>query len=175
MSGTHPVDPPPARSFGERLFGTLKLDPDAFTEIEHDPSSLGQAAIVVTLAATAAGLGNAFADSGEGVALAIIGNLFAWAVSTAIIWLIGVAWLQHESDYPELLRTVGFATAPQALYVLATTEIGMLAMAVGWVWSLAAYIIAVREALDVSTGRAIGVCLGANLIVFVLIVTFLTL
>jgi len=175
MSGTCPADPAPARSFGERLFGTLKLDPDAFAEIENDPSSLGQAAIVVTVAAAAAGLGNAFADNGEGVALAIIGNLFAWAVSTAMIWLIGVAWLQHESDYPELLRTVGFATAPQSLYIFATTEIGMLALAVGWAWSLAAYVIAVREALDVSTGRAIGVCLLANVIVFVLIFTFIAL
>ena len=105
--------PAPARSFGERLYGTLKLDPEAFTEIEHDPSSLGQAAIVVTVAAAAAGLGNTLAETGEAVALAIIGNLFAWAISTAIIWLIGVVWLKYESDYPELLRTIGFATAPR--------------------------------------------------------------
>ena len=72
-----------------------------------------------------------------------------------------------------MLRTIGFATAPQALYIFQQTEIGMLAMAVGWLWSLAAYVIAVREALDVTTGRAIGVCLLANVIVFVLILALL--
>lgn len=175
MTEHGPVGIEPARSFGERVFGTLKLDPEAFAEIESDPSSLGHSAIVVTLAAAAAGLGNTLTDNGEAVALAIIANLAAWAVSTAIIWLIGVAWLQHDSDYPELLRTVGFATGPQALYILAPTEIGMLAMTVGWLWSLAAYVIAVREALDVSTGRAIGVCLLANGAVFVLVFAALSL
>lgn len=169
MTGPAPGEPSLPRSFGERVYGTLKLESEAFAEIEHDPSSLGQSAIVVTVAAAAAGLGNALADSAEIVALAIIGNLVAWAISTAIIWLIGVVWLRHESDYPELLRTIGFATAPQALYIFQQTEIGMLAMGVGWLWSLAAYVIAVREALDVSTGRAIGVCLLANAVVFVLI------
>ena len=188
MSGADPVKPAepdnsgepagsagslPPRSFGGRVVGALRLDPKVYTEIEHDPSSLGQAAIVVTLVAAAAGLGNSIADSPNLVILSIFTNLAAWAFSAAIIWLVGVAWMGHDSAYPELLRTIGFASAPQGLYFFQGSEFGMYAFVLGLVWSLAAYVVAVRETLDVTTGRAIGVCLLANGLVLLAVITLI--
>ena len=182
MSGVDPVEPAestgpvgslPPRSFGERVFGTLRLDRKAYSEIEHDPSSLGQAAIVVTLVAAAAGMGNTISDSSQLLILSIFTNLAAWAFSAAIIWLVGVAWMGHDADYPQLLRTLGFATAPQGLYFFLDSEFGTLAFLLGLFWSLAAYVIAVRETLDVTTGRAIGVCLLANGIVLLAVIALI--
>jgi hypothetical protein len=61
----------------------------------------------------------------------------------------------------QLLRTVGFSSAPGVIQSLGV--IPVLAEAVffaAWVWMLVAMVIAVRQALDYeSTARAVGVCL----------------
>jgi hypothetical protein len=157
----------PARSFGERFVGALKLDAHVYEEVEHDGSALGQAAAVVALAALAQGLGTAGAGGGLGGAIgAIVGGFLGWVVATAVIWLIGVKLMDHSSDYLELLRTTGFASAPGVLMALGILPLGPLRAVLGlavFVLSVIAYVIAVRQALDIGTGRAVVVCLLANL------------
>jgi hypothetical protein len=163
---------PPAarRSFPERLIGALRLDASVYDEVEHDPEALPQAGGVVALAAVCAGIGGA-AGGGAGLVMGVVGAVIGWLLSAAVIWLVGVRLMEHTSDYPELLRTIGFASAPQVLLLLAAIP------ALGWavrlavtIWGLAAYVVAVREALDVETGRAVLVCLLAWGLVVVLTV-----
>jgi hypothetical protein len=165
MTTTLPEAPAPARhSFLERVIGALRLDAATYEEVEHDETSLGQAAGVVVLAALAAAIGSA-GRGGAGAVGAVFGSLVGWLVSTALIWVIGVYWMKHTSDYRELLRTLGFASAPNMLAVLAGIPLlGGLAALAGWLWSLAAFVVAVRQALDVTTGRALWVCLLAVLL-----------
>jgi len=162
--------PPPAatpaparRSFVERVIGALRLDATTYDEIEHDPTALGQAAGVVAGAAIAAAIG-ASGQGGSAVG-AVLGSLFGWLVSTGFIWVVGVFWLKHTSDYRELLRTLGFASAPQLGMVLSGIPVlgGLVTLAVT-LWSLAAFVVAVRQALDVTTGRAVVVCVLAVLV-----------
>lgn len=159
------LDPELRRGFGERLLGALRLDASVYEEVEHDPGALGQAAAVVALAAVAQGIG-ASADGGSaGLAAGVLGGVLGWFVATAVIWLVGVQLLGHTSDYPELLRTTGFASAPAVLAVLLALPMGPLRGLLGagiWVLSVVAYVIAVRQALDVGTGRAVWVCVLAN-------------
>ena len=85
-------------------------------------------------------------------------------MAAGIIWAIGVWYLKHTSDYPELLRTLGFASAPQLLFALGLIPLGPLLGLLAFLilgLSVAAWVIAVRQALDVSTGRAVGICLLA--------------
>lgn len=153
----------PSRSFGERLLGALRLDATVYEEVEHTPDALGQAAGVVALAAIARSLG----VPGEG---GLIGGVAAgfvgWLFGTAVIWLVGVKILQHSSDFQELLRTLGFASAPQVLYVLGVIPLGplepVLALAV-FVLGIFAWVIAVRQALDITTGRSVAVCALAQI------------
>ena len=149
------------RSFVERVLGALQLDASVYDEVEHDADALPQAAGVVALAALASGVGGVTAGGGgliAGVLLAILG----WLVVAGVVWLVGVRIMEHSSDYPELLRTIGFASAPQILTVLAFIPlVGWLVWLVASLWGLAAYVIAVREALDVETGRAVLVCVLA--------------
>jgi hypothetical protein len=162
MTSATPQVPAPARhSFVQRVIGALRLDAATYEEVEHDPSSLGQAAGVVALAAVAAAIGTA-SRGGPGAVGAVIGALVGWLLSTGFIWVVGVYWMKHSSDYKELLRTLGFASAPQILLVLSGIPgLGGLIGLAAWLWSLAAFVVAVRQALDVETGRAVLVCVLA--------------
>lgn len=149
----------PRRSFGERLWGALRLEASVYEEVEHDPGALGQAAIVIGLA----GVAEAIAASvvlGSSLIVPIVATAFlGWVVMTGIVWLIGVRVMNHTSDYLELLRTLGFASAPRLLMVIG---IVLPFAAIYWLLALAvtvlvvvAFVIAVRQALDVETGRAV--------------------
>ena len=159
--------PVPRRSFGERLLGALRLDATVYEEVEHTPDALGQAAGVVALAALARALGVS-GDAGliEGLIGELVGGFMGWLFGAAVIWLIGVKILKHTSDFQELLRSLGFASAPQLLYVLGALPLGPLApvlvLAV-LVLGVFAWVIAVRQALDVTTGRSVGICVLAQI------------
>ncbi len=166
-------DPEGGRSFGERLLGAIRLEPEVFREVEHDETAMPQAAGVVALAAVARGLG--MAAVGGGLISGLLSGIAGWFVGSALIWFVGVRWFEHESDYPELLRTLGFASAPQLLLVAGVLPLGplrgLLALAV-FGWSIAAWVVAVREALDVPTSRAVSVCLLAFLLQLLLVLLF---
>ncbi len=149
------------RGFWERLYGALTLDAAVFEEVQHDARSMAQAAGVVGLAAVARGLG--FGD----IFHSLVAGFVGWVVAAAAVWIIGVKILEHRSDYPELLRTVGFATAPRVLLVLGILPLGPLRPLL-WLFVLflmvIAFVVAVRQALDVTTDRAVFVCLVAALL-----------
>ena len=162
MSETSVPTPRPTTSFMERVMGAMRLDAATYDEVEHDETALGQAAGVVVIGAIAAAIGAAGSGSGGSIIGAPLGALLGWLVSAVFVWFIGVQWMDHTSDYKELLRTLGFASAPNIALVLGIVPvIGAIVALVVVFWGLAAYVIAVREALDVETGRAIVVCLLA--------------
>jgi hypothetical protein len=163
------------RGFGERLLAAFKLEPELYEEVEHDPTALAQAAGVVALAAVARGIGFSGMPGAGGLVGGIVGGFLGWFVGTALIWAVGVWWFKHTSDYGELLRTLGFASAPQLLYVVAVIPFAPLQVLVALLvaaLSVAAWVIAVRQALDVSTGRAVAVCVIAILLSLSLSIVF---
>lgn len=158
-------DGPPAtqRNFQERVIGALMLDATVFEEVEHDESSMGQAAAVVAISAVAGGIG---ALGGGGGLTGLIGGVLlaglAWVIGAAVVWLVGVQMMGHSSDLQQLLRTLGFASAPGVLRVLGIIPLlGWIAVLAAAILSLIAWVIAVRQALDVDTGRAVLVCVLA--------------
>lgn len=172
-----PGGPPhgaPSRSFGDRLMGALRLDAGTYEEIEHDPDALGQAAGVIALSAVCAGIGGATGGLAAIVA-GVVAAFVGWLLATGIVWLIGVRMMGHTSDYPELLRTLGFASAPQILLIVAFVPVLGAIVRIGvFFWGLAAYVVAVRQALDVETGRAVVVCVlawGAAMLLGILFFT----
>jgi hypothetical protein len=167
--------PPPPRRFLRRFAGALTLDATVYEEVEHAPDALLQAMAVVGIAALARGIGGA----GEGAFLAgLLSGLASWVLGTAVIWVIGVGMLRLTSDFAELLRTLGFAMAPCVLYAGAIFPIGELepyfAFTV-WGLGLVAWVIAVRQALDVSTLWTAVICLIAALPSLVLVAAISTL
>ena len=158
-------------SFVERVIGAAKLDAQTYEEVEADKGAIGQALAVVVLSSIAGGIGAA-AGQGEatGVVMVVMGvvytivDLIGWFIWAFLTYLIGTKLMpepQTQSDMGELLRTTGFSAAPGLLKVLGVVPfLGVFVRVVAYVWMLATFVVAVRQALDYqSTGRAIIVCL----------------
>jgi hypothetical protein len=89
--------------------------------------------------------------------------LVGWLVWAYLTYFIGTRLLpepQTRADYGELLRTIGFASAPGVIRVFGIIPgLGPLIFLAASIWMLVAMVIAVRQALDfTSTPRAVGVC-----------------
>jgi hypothetical protein len=150
-------------TFVQRMVGAARLDPHAYEEVEADRGATGQALAVVVLAAVAAGIGSA-GVGGTGLVAGALAGVASWAVWAWLIWLIGNRWLRGtdtSADTGELLRALGFASAPGLLRVLGIVPVLRgLVFVVTALWMLLTMVVAVRQALDLqSTGRAVVICL----------------
>jgi hypothetical protein len=150
-------------NFMNRIFRAVKLDTSLFEEIEADKGAMGQAIGVVVLSSVATGLGGVYKGA-MGIVVGIILALVSWYVWAYLTYFIGTRFLpepQTKADHGELLRTIGFASAPGIFRVLGIIpEIRGIVFWVTTIWMLIAMVIAVRQALDYSsTFRAVGVCL----------------
>ena len=147
----------------DRMIRAAKLDTQLFEEVEADATATSQAALVVVISSIAAGIGSIGITGFSGIIFGTITALIAWVVWAYIVFLIGTKLLpepQTSADHGELLRTVGFASAPGVIRILGIIPVlGWLVNLAASIWMLVAMVIAVRQALDYqSTGRAVGVC-----------------
>jgi len=149
--------------FQDRIIRAAKLDVNLYEEVEADKGAMGQAMTVVVLSGLAAGIGSIGTGGLGGVVIGTIAALVGWYLWAWLTYLIGTKLLpepQTQSDPGELLRTIGFASSPGLIRILAIIPgLGKVVMVVASLWMLAAMVIAVRQALDyTSTLRAVGVC-----------------
>lgn len=149
-------------TFVERMIGASRLDPTAYEEVESDRTATPQALAVVVLASLAGGV--AVGDGVRGLVVGTVAGLIGWVIWAWLIYVIGTRWLPEpttQSDTGELLRVIGFASAPGILRIIGVVPfLATLVMAVTAIWTLVAVVVGVRQALDYrSTGRAVGVCL----------------
>ncbi|MBI1975914.1 MAG: hypothetical protein HYS56_00210, partial [Candidatus Omnitrophica bacterium] len=93
-------------------------------------------------------------------ALSALAGWFIWAYMTYFIGTKLFPEPQTQSDHGELLRTLGFSSAPGLIRILGIiTPIREFVMLITSVWMLVAMVTAVRQALDYKrTLRAVGVC-----------------
>lgn len=142
-------------SITDRMKGAALLDNATYEEVEADTTATGQAAVVVVLGAIASGIGMAGGGSG-GIIAGVLGSLIGWVLWAGITYLIGDKVLGGTATWGELLRTLGFAQAPRVLAVLGLIPgLRWLVAAVIGVWLLITGIVAIRQALDFSTGKAV--------------------
>jgi hypothetical protein len=157
----------------DRMVGAAKLDVHTYEEVEADPSAMNQAMAVVLLSSVAAGLGEGTGFLGLliAAALALIG-WFIWAFLTYFIGTRVFPEPQTDADFGQMLRTIGFASAPGVLRVAGLVPmVGWVIVALANIWMLMAMVVAVRQALDyTSTLRAVGVCVVGWLVPVALVV-----
>ena len=151
-------------SFTQRVIGATKLDAHIYEEVEADTTAMGQAMGVVALSSVAAGIGAAGREGTAGLVGGLVAALLGWLLWAGLTYFIGTRILptpQTHADWGELLRTTGFAAAPGILRILGIVPgLTVPVFFVASVWMLAAFVVAVRQALDyTSTGRAVAVCL----------------
>jgi len=143
----------------DRILRAIRLDPDVYREIAEDENALSEAAIIVAVVTFLSALGTAFASSNFIVTL-----LVSWLTSIVIGWIgwailtyfVGEKLFGGRSSIQEMLRVLGYATAPRLLGVLGFIPcLGWLAALIGAILALIAGIIAVRESMEFDTGKAV--------------------
>lgn len=149
--------------FVDRVIRAAKLDGNLYEEVEADKSALGQAMAVVVISSVAAGVGMIDEAGLGGIFMGAVAALIGWYIWAYLTFLIGTRLLpepQTSADYGELLRTIGFSSAPGVIRVLGIIPVlEGIVFFVASLWMLVAMVVAVRQALDYSgTLRAVGVC-----------------
>jgi len=152
------------------MIRAAKLEVDLYEEVEADTRANGQAFLAVLIASLAAGLGAGIAGVRVEGGLSFVWWLLIVLASALIGWLVWsliTYWLgttifrgpETSATYGELLRTIGFSNSPRVLTFFAFIPfLGGIIVFVVSIWVLIAGVIAVRQALDFSTWRAIGTC-----------------
>ena len=151
-------------SIADRMMRAAKLDAALYEEVEADTTAMGQATIVVVLASIAGGIGTSAEGGVVGLIVGTIASLIGWYIWAFLTYYIGTKWLPEpttEADTGQMLRTLGFASAPGILRIAGVLPgVGIVVLLVVPLWMLCAMVVAVRQALDYTgTGRAIVVCL----------------
>lgn len=145
--------------FTERMVGAATLNVPTYEEVEHDRTATGQAAGVVALVAIATAIGSVGSGS-AGIIGGLVSAFVGWFIWAAVTLFIGTRIFAGTADMGEMLRTLGFAQVPGVLKVLAIVPIlGWIVWVVAGIWMLVCGVVAVRQALDFTTGKAIGTVL----------------
>ena len=164
--------------FLSRVLRVIKIDIELYEEVEKDKSATIQAGLVVVLSSLAAGVG-ALQLGASNFLFAPLISLLSWYVWAYIIYFIGVKLLGEtttKSDHGELLRTIGFSSAPGLIRVFGVTPELMTVTFIGaGLWMLACMVVAVKSALDYSSlWKALGVVILAWLFqaIFLILILF---
>lgn len=166
--------------FVERLIRAAQLDVNLYEEVEKDKGAMKQSIGVIVLSNLAAAIGT-YSYGGWGqLVIRTFWALVLWYVGAFIIYVVGTKVFpepQTNADHGELLRTMGFASAPGLIRIFgvmpAVTGIVFLG---AMIWTLVATVLAVRQALDYqSTLRAVGVSVVGWLIQTLVLILILSL
>jgi hypothetical protein len=160
------------------------LHADTYEEVEADRSSIRQAWVVMLAASTAIGVARYLQATSAGlsgqplafqVALAVIEPLVVWIAGSAFAFMIGASFFrgpETESDFAEVLRTTGFAFTPGLLRIFAFVPPAGLGLSIDLLarlWVLVAIVVALRQALDFTTLRAVGTFWAAAVLLWLVI------
>lgn len=150
----------------DRMIRAAKFDVEFYNEAERDTNLTQEALLVVVLVSLVSGAGSFLGglispNVGFGGALlgavvtVVLGvvNYYIWAYVT---FYAGTKLFNGQADPGEMLRTLGYAQTPRLLGLLGFIPcVGPLFSFIGWILSLIAAVIAIREALDFDTTNAI--------------------
>ena len=152
----------------ERLRGVLSFNTATINEIEHDPSALPQALLVVIVSSILAALGGGFGEVLFGVGIGASStsafrfvSIAVWAIVAWLLWsvitqFIGTRFFHGEATVGEMMRVIGFAYAPLAIQIFSFIPIvGIFFIFGAAAWSIGLVFVAIREGLDIDTGGAL--------------------
>jgi hypothetical protein len=157
-----------------------QLDVNLYEEVEKDQNQTSNALTVVVLSSVASGIGVAISQamSGAGgtggivlgLVVGVIGSLIGFALWTAIVYYVGTSLFGGTATWGEVLRTVGFANAPGVLRILGFIPVlgGLINLLVA-IWTIVTTVVAVRQSLDITTGKAIIVSIIGGIVAAIVI------
>jgi hypothetical protein len=160
----------------DQMVRAARLDVNLYEEVEADTTQTQNALIVVIISALASAIAAAIGASnnvgGPGPIVGLIGGLIAavvgWVIGAGCIYFVGTRLFGGVATWGEVMRTLGFAQTPGILNIFAFIPfLGGLIGIVATIWVIVANVIAIRQALDVSTGKAIVAGIIGGIIAFI--------
>jgi hypothetical protein len=148
-------------TFVGRFLRAIRLEAAVYEEVEADRRATPQALLVVALSSVAGGIGLAGISGydARGLVIGTLAALVGWLAWATLIYLVGARFLPEAQTRaaPGVVRVVGLVPGfAWPVYVLSS------------IWTLAAMVVAVRQALDfTTTRRAIAVCAAGWVLVLV--------
>ena len=147
--------------FFNRVFRSIKIDPDVYDEVQKDKTATLSAAIVVVISSLAAGIAAKQLGASSFIFAPIL-SLVSWFVWAYIVYFVGVKLFpdpKTKTTHAALLRAIGFSSAPGIIRVFGFTPELMTVTFIGSaLWMLAYMVVAVRKTLNFkSLGKALGV------------------
>jgi len=173
-------------SLVKKIIRATKLDINLYEEVESDTTATWQASLVVVLASLAIGTGIGIAGlfkmagvwSVFGLLIILTGSIILWISWSLFAYFIGTKILKGSktsTTIGELLRTTGFSVSPGVLGIFVFIPVvGGIIWLVVSMWVIISGIVAVRQALDFTTGRAIGTCLASWFACILIVVLAIT-
>jgi hypothetical protein len=166
------------------MLRAARLHADTYEEVEADKRSIGQATVVVFAACGAIGAARYIQSADAGVpdnplvlqvVLSVIEPIVLWIGGSALAFMVGATFFrgpETETDFMEVLRTTGFAFTPALLRIFAIVPPPALGLGIDLVaraWVFVAVVVAIRQALDFTTLRAIATFGIAALLLWLLL------
>jgi hypothetical protein len=176
-------------SLTDRMLRAAKGDVHLYEEVERDTNATSQAATVVIIVAVLSAIGAAVAATMLPASMVIGGQTIAvprnpigtfvqqliavpigWILWSYVTYFVGTRLFGGTATPGEMMRCIGFAYSPQVLSILQVVPVlGGIVSLVLFVWSIWLAIVAIRQALDFSTGKAVGTAVVGAIVAFVAI------
>jgi hypothetical protein len=167
-----------ARSITDRLLGALRLQDDVYEEVEADQKATGEAAFIVVATSLVSGAVNGVLTGASSGFFGALGSLLGWAFYAWVAYIVGVKLFpgpQTKSSWGEIARTLGYANTARFLIIFELVPgLQAITRTVVAIWVLVATIVALRSALDISTGRAVIVAIASAIGQLIVIAVALT-
>lgn len=154
----------------ERMIRAARLDIGVYEELERDTTANGQALTVVVIVSILSGLGffiaSVFGGDFVGAIVTLIVSVLiaivGWALFAFITYFVGTRLFGGTATWGELLRTIGFAYTPLVIGIIPCLGF------IGWIWFIITSIVAIRQSLDVTTGKAVLTAIIAAVVYLIL-------
>jgi len=167
-----------ARLITDRMLGALRLQDDVYEEVEADQKATGEAAFIIVATSLVSGAVNGVLTGASSGFFGALGSLLGWAFYAWVAYIVGVKLFpgpQTKSSWGELARTLGYANTARFLIVFELVPgLQALTRTVVGIWVLVATVIALRSALDISTGRAVWIAIASAIGQLIVIAVALT-
>ena len=165
--------------FFNRVFRSIKIDPDVYDEVQKDKTATLSAAFVVVISSLAAGIAAKQLGASSFIFAPIL-SLLSWFVWAYIVYFVGVKLFpdpKTKTSHAALLRAIGFSSAPGIIRVFGFTPELMTVTFVGSaLWMLACMVVAVRQTLNFkSLWKALGVVIMSWFVQAFLLISILSL
>lgn len=144
----------------DRIIKAFTFKTGVYAEVENDPTFTSTAWIIVAVVSLLNQVGTrAGTNFGDWLLSALIGTVFAivgFAVAAYVINLVGKVVFKADVDFGEVVRTLGLAYVWQIVGLIGILGAFSIALAcitaplvfIGWILTVIAWFIAVKEALD---------------------------